>query len=103
MIRRPPRSTLFPYTTLFRPACPRGRRRARPTPRRAVRPDRAPPPRRPGRAGALGMRSSAYSAPLLLELLEGRAARYDRDRSLSVQDTARCPVSKITEIRQAGT
>src|SRR5947208_7492219 len=23
MIRRPPRSTLFPYTTLFRPACPR--------------------------------------------------------------------------------
>src|SRR5260221_7722147 len=27
MIRRPPRSTLFPYTTLFR--SPRGRRRAR--------------------------------------------------------------------------
>src|SRR5688572_31558634 len=23
MIRRPPRSTLFPYTTLFRSACPR--------------------------------------------------------------------------------
>src|SRR5438132_8325008 len=23
MIRRPPRSTLFPYTTLFRPRCPR--------------------------------------------------------------------------------
>src|SRR5438876_12395856 len=22
MIRRPPRSTLFPYTTLFRPQCP---------------------------------------------------------------------------------
>src|SRR5438552_6850696 len=30
MIRRPPRSTLFPYTTLFRS----GRRRARPVPRR---------------------------------------------------------------------
>src|SRR5215203_6536062 len=40
MIRRPPRSTLFPYTTLFRsrprptpglphPACPRGRPRSR--------------------------------------------------------------------------
>src|SRR2546428_1219875 len=27
MIRRPPRSTLFPYTTLFRSACPRRRRR----------------------------------------------------------------------------
>src|SRR5690348_17410082 len=32
MIRRPPRSTLFPYTTLFRSratACPRGAHRAR--------------------------------------------------------------------------
>src|SRR3712207_8357832 len=29
MIRRPPRSTLFPYTTLFRSSC----RSARPTPR----------------------------------------------------------------------
>src|SRR3712207_8112700 len=26
MIRRPPRSTLFPYTTLFRSACSRSRR-----------------------------------------------------------------------------
>src|SRR2546427_1304666 len=26
MIRRPPRSTLFPYTTLFRSGIPRGRR-----------------------------------------------------------------------------
>src|SRR5258708_28459141 len=35
MIRRPPRSTLFPYTTLFR-SCRRrgGRRRAGPRPRR---------------------------------------------------------------------
>src|SRR2546429_7176565 len=31
MIRRPPRSTLFPYTTLFRSLCPR----ARATPARA--------------------------------------------------------------------
>src|SRR5688572_31107361 len=28
MIRRPPRSTLFPYTTLFRSQGPRGRHRA---------------------------------------------------------------------------
>src|SRR3712207_8391666 len=33
MIRRPPRSTLFPYTTLFRSA-PGGSRGARPAPRR---------------------------------------------------------------------
>src|SRR2546422_4437346 len=29
MIRRPPRSTLFPYTTLFRSGCARPRRRDR--------------------------------------------------------------------------
>src|SRR3712207_8490584 len=32
MIRRPPRSTLFPYTTLFRSLRPRDRRRARAQP-----------------------------------------------------------------------
>src|SRR3712207_7542208 len=38
MIRRPPRSTLFPYTTLFR--SPGGSGRQRPTRRRAGRPVR---------------------------------------------------------------
>src|SRR6266496_5032334 len=39
MIRRPPRSTLFPYTTLFRSAAgpPHYRRTPRATPRRAAR------------------------------------------------------------------
>src|SRR2546422_5180368 len=43
MIRRPPRSTLFPYTTLFRsltrgePRSPRKRRRRRDPPRRLLR------------------------------------------------------------------
>src|SRR3712207_8878609 len=41
MIRRPPRSTLFPYTTLFRSAPPRPPP-AGPTSRPAARP---PPPR----------------------------------------------------------
>src|ERR1051325_1139399 len=52
MIRRPPRSTLFPYTTLFRsaPARPRPRDRPAPAPaRRRDAPARAPP-RRPGSA-----------------------------------------------------
>src|SRR6266511_4935049 len=39
MIRRPPRSTLFPYTTLFRSRPPRSRRRCRtPGRRSAARP-----------------------------------------------------------------
>src|SRR3712207_9446888 len=71
MIRRPPRSTLFPYTTLFRSVRPLGRRPARPARRehprhlgRTVRPAAAgaaavgaggrtgarPPGRRPGRS-----------------------------------------------------
>src|SRR5215467_15139897 len=53
MIRRPPRSTLFPYTTLFRPPCPR-----RPRPRRwgGASPR---PRRRSGRAaGRAGDRKS---------------------------------------------
>src|SRR5882762_10811995 len=55
MIRRPPRSTLFPYTTLFRsrrgrqPGAAPARRGARPRQRRGARPDRGrrdpdPPP-----------------------------------------------------------
>src|SRR6266487_6022448 len=45
MIRRPPRSTLFPYTTLFRsaPEC------VRPPPRRTAAPCARPPTRRPRR------------------------------------------------------
>src|SRR6476620_12227952 len=35
MIRRPPRSTLFPYTTLFRSCCAPARWRATPRPPRA--------------------------------------------------------------------
>src|SRR5436305_7379839 len=55
MLRRPPRSTLFPYTTLFRSrprARPRPCRPRRPPDRRRCHsrlgtPDLAPPPRRP--------------------------------------------------------
>src|SRR5205809_4228109 len=46
MIRRPPRSTLFPYTTLFRsPASATSRRTARERPHR-VRPTHSSPPDR---------------------------------------------------------
>src|SRR2546430_11216099 len=42
MIRRPPRSTLFPYTTLFRSPCaPHGRRGVRPAPRQPRHEDRS--------------------------------------------------------------
>src|SRR3712207_7269247 len=50
MIRRPPRSTLFPYTTLFRSAAERERRRNRPRPQgeRGRRPPDSQPRGRQG-------------------------------------------------------
>src|SRR5256885_12091530 len=51
MIRRPPRSTLFPYTTLFRSSMASGARRARQA--------------RSGRlAGGWGMRSEEHTSEL---------------------------------------
>src|SRR5256885_12280643 len=50
MIRRPPRSTLFPYTTLFRSRRPLARPEGGPG---HHRPGRAPPPA-PGRSGEGG-------------------------------------------------
>src|SRR6185312_2086868 len=50
MIRRPPRSTLFPYTTLFRSSpCPASRRRSLPA---------------PGRSSGRGRRSEEHTSEL---------------------------------------
>src|SRR2546426_7767641 len=60
MIRRPPRSTLFPYTTLFRSRVASGHaRRAAPRGRRRDAPDEdvtAPAPRRPSQPSAFRFR-----------------------------------------------
>src|SRR3712207_7239483 len=72
MIRRPPRSTLFPYTTLFRSrasCCIGGRgRRSRASPRRPrdatprrPRPPR-PPPTRPPREGVADRKSTRLNS-----------------------------------------
>src|SRR2546426_8276454 len=60
MIRRPPRSTLFPYTTLFRSSrCGEARRRTRPAEGTCKGP--APPSRAPG-APARGPRTGRRPA-----------------------------------------
>src|SRR2546422_8395046 len=56
MIRRPPRSTLFPYTTLFRSRRPRGRGRGN----RAARWLGARPPQAPGLARLAGPRRARH-------------------------------------------
>src|SRR2546426_8836397 len=67
MIRRPPRSTLFPYTTLFRsaraPSPPRRAPRGSPQGRGRPGSRRAPPPRhRPSERG--GGRSEEHTSEL---------------------------------------
>src|SRR5260221_3698250 len=62
MIRRPPRSTLFPYTTLFRSAGPHAprrpsRRRRRPSPPSPATGERLP-------AGARTCRSEEHTSEL---------------------------------------
>src|SRR3712207_7242808 len=54
MIRRPPRSTLFPYTTLFRSRGPHGGAGGREVPREALRRPRRAPRRRAGCAAGQG-------------------------------------------------
>src|SRR5256884_6939324 len=60
MIRRPPRSTLFPYTTLFRSAADRFRRRHR----RALRQPLRTAVADPRRARARGARSEEHTSEL---------------------------------------
>src|SRR5256885_8393277 len=70
MIRRPPRSTLFPYTTLFRSHPPRlagGRRHGEPEDRRAGEDAR---PGAPGDGGRGPRRAAERDPPV--SLLEAR-------------------------------
>src|SRR2546422_6937905 len=73
MIRRPPRSTLFPYTTLFRSPGRRGRDRGRRVPgdsRRPTRSDR--------RAAARDMTSLFEGVGIALDSLRSNKGRADR-------------------------
>src|SRR5687767_15623350 len=63
-IRRPPRSTLFPYTTLFRSRIRRTAARARPCERGTAPPPSSLPRRRPRRRRrSRGRRASSRAAP----------------------------------------
>src|SRR3712207_8568788 len=76
MIRRPPRSTLFPYTTLFRsahgvaaPPAPRGERRQGGAPYRAPHEGLGPRvSRRPAVPAGLGLAGAARSEEHTSEL-----------------------------------
>src|SRR3989442_11941002 len=65
MIRRPPRSTLFPYTTLFRSSTPSSIRSTRPsTPTTTPRSSRRRPPRATRCGRRLDDRSEEHTSEL---------------------------------------
>src|SRR2546427_6657212 len=63
MIRRPPRSTLFPYTTLFRSLQSRARGRARASDRRVLLPVRRAEPRGGERSAACRLLGRVHHRP----------------------------------------
>src|SRR3712207_8756707 len=80
MIRRPPRSTLFPYTTLFRSTGPRSRRSPPPS-SLASRHGRSPPaPRAP-----LRRRGPAEGRRSALRRDRPRAARRSEEHTSELQ------------------
>src|SRR2546427_6953653 len=83
MIRRPPRSTLFPYTTLFRSAARRSPRQLAYDP---VLPLSAPGPSPPGQAQRPAERG------VLRDALGGRAHR-DQDRKSTRLNSSHSQIS----------
>src|SRR3712207_8477962 len=81
MIRRPPRSTLFPYTTLFRSAV--GRDRVRPQ----------------GKAGGRGAVVELYARDGPVLVRGGRAQRDRRGREAGVRGRARRSEEHTSELQ----
>src|SRR5256885_784078 len=85
MIRRPPRSTLFPYTTLFRsaPFC------------------RAENPHLPGAQHLRGGRDNAFGDPAILhrEVPENEERRREHERPGRAQDPRHAPVLPLRPAR----
>src|SRR2546429_4977681 len=84
MIRRPPRSTLFPYTTLFRSAGRGGRSRRRPAPGPRRRPARRSTRTRTRRGRSEEHTSELQSRlHLVCRLLLEKKKKTDRQRTIS--------------------
>src|SRR2546422_10427670 len=81
MIRRPPRSTLFPYTTLFRSAETRDGRPISTEADRAIGPDSSRGAAQVGRAPGNGTDTAPESIPAWREELTERGESFRRRRA----------------------
>src|SRR2546426_12224160 len=100
MIRRPPRSTLFPYTTLFRSARPR-------TPYRCTRLDRGDHARRTRSSRKTGFagttrRLETHQSALTIELGGGTGVPPSQTHPFACGATTRV-VSRAVELRRGRT
>src|SRR5260221_9293842 len=92
MIRRPPRSTLFPYTTLFRSSprsAPERAGRGRPCRRRRGRPHGRPRRRRQGRSEEHTSELQSHSDLVCRLLLEKKKKNNTRTDSVTNPTTTR--------------
>src|SRR5258706_6668395 len=90
MIRRPPRSTLFPYTTLFR-----SRRSARPPPRRAPGSAPRPRPRRGSASGSKAWRSEEHTSEL--QSLTNLVCRLLLEKKKTKKSAQRCDAKGVVQ------
>src|SRR5689334_23580639 len=87
MIRRPPRSTLFPYTTLFRSQS--SRRSTRPEERRRTDGSRLWPRERPGRSPRSEEHTSELQSQfhLVCRLLLEKKKKKKKDKGMTLSRT----------------
>src|SRR5687768_18242823 len=81
MIRRPPRPTLFPYTTLFRSRDAAGRHLTHPRRARDARAIREPPAAAPHRSGDGALEHSLHESEAGRGIQEGAAVRSEEHTS----------------------
>src|SRR2546430_10664090 len=101
MIRRPPRSTLFPYTTLFRSPAHRRHRRGGGGPQPARRGDRQPPlPRESGRdRKSTRLNSSHSQISYAVFCLKKKKKTYCSTTPLYITDLQATTVYSLTTLR----
>src|SRR5258708_38549699 len=93
MIRRPPRSTLFPYTTLFRSLPTRDRRVGKRRAHHRTHRRRARPDRRSRHICGVPRRRSLLPKTIRMKLAD-RMARIGVERAFAVNMRARAPEAK---------
>src|SRR2546429_3155518 len=97
MIRRPPRSTLFPYTTLFRSNCNESAAQ-RGNPSRKTRPSReCPNGESSSRPPALGRRSEEHTSELQSRLHLVCRLLLEKKKTTNTVTVATPTISTLTE------